>query len=159
VDPDRSSLRAGWAGTFSTATAAETDTLGERIAGALRPGDAVLLVGPLGAGKTCLVRGIAAALGVARDAVHSPSYTLVNEYPAAGGLRVVHGDGYRLADAAALDDLGLEEAQADGAIVLVEWPRGFVPPDAGATWRVEMTIDNAERRTIRVTPPLGRRPS
>jgi tRNA threonylcarbamoyladenosine biosynthesis protein TsaE len=143
-------------GTFATGTADETEALGKGIAGGLRPGDAVLLAGPLGAGKTCLVRGIAAALGVARDAVHSPSYTLVNEYAARGGLRVVHGDGYRLADDAALDDLGLEEAQADGAVVLVEWPRGFVPPAPAATWRVEMTIAADERRTIRVTPPPGR---
>ena len=143
-------------GTFTTIAAGETEALGRRIAGKLRPGDAVLLVGPLGAGKTCLVRGIATALGVAWDAVHSPSYTLVNEYPAHGGRRVVHGDGYRLADDAALDDLGLEESQAEGAIVLVEWPRGFVPPDPASTWRVEIVIDTDERRTIHVTPPPGR---
>jgi tRNA threonylcarbamoyladenosine biosynthesis protein TsaE len=149
-------MRANFAGTFTTGNAGETEALGERIANGLRPGDAVLLVGPLGAGKTCLVRGIAAALGVARDAVHSPSFTLVNEYPARGGLRVVHGDGYRLADDAALDDLGLEEAQAEGVIVLVEWPRGFVPPDPAATWRVEMVIAGDDRRTIRVTSPPRR---
>jgi len=143
---------------FTTTSADETEAIGKRIAAGLRPGDAVLLIGPLGAGKTCLVRGIAASLGVAPDAVHSPSFTLVNEYPVRGGLRVVHADGYRLADDATLDDLGLEEALGEEAILLVEWPRGFVPPDAAAAWRVEMVIDADERRTIHVTPP-GRPPA
>ncbi|MGD2062988.1 MAG: tRNA (adenosine(37)-N6)-threonylcarbamoyltransferase complex ATPase subunit type 1 TsaE [Nitrospirota bacterium] len=144
------------AGTFTTASADETEAVGQRIAAELGPGDVVLLAGALGAGKTCLVRGIAGALGVPSDAVHSPSYTLVNEYPARGGRRVVHADGYRLRDDATLDDLGLEESQEDGAIVLLEWPRGFVATDEATTWSVEMTIDDAERRTIRVTPPPGR---
>ena len=127
-----------------------------RIAETLRPGDVVLMIGPLGAGKTCLVRGIAAALGVAPVAVHSPSFTLVNEYAGRDGLRVVHADGYRLADDARLDDLGLEEAQGEGAILLVEWPRAFVPAAAARTWRVAIVIAGDQHRTIHVTPPPGR---
>jgi tRNA threonylcarbamoyladenosine biosynthesis protein TsaE len=144
--------------TFTAASAEDTVAVGGRIAVALRPGDAVLLIGPLGAGKTCLVRGIAAALGVAPVAVHSPSFTLVNEYAGRDGLRVVHADGYRLADGAPLDDLGLEEAQAEGAILLVEWPRRLTPPDASHTWRVELTVDEADQRTIHVEPPPARSP-
>ena len=142
--------------TFTTASAEETDAVGRRIGEGLRPGDAVLLIGPLGAGKTCLVRGIAAALGVAPVAVHSPSFTLVNEYAGRDGLRVVHADGYRLVDDAPLDDLGLEEAQAEGAILLMEWPRGFTPLDPDRAWRVEIAVDGEDRRTIRVTTPPGR---
>jgi len=142
--------------TFTTASAEETEAVGRRIGESLWPGDAVLLIGPLGAGKTCLVRGIAAALGVVPVAVHSPSFTLVNEYVGRYGLRVVHADGYRLADGAPLDDLGLEEAQAEAAIVLVEWPRRFTPPDTDRTWRVEIPMDEEDRRSIRVTPPPGR---
>ena len=142
--------------TFTTASAEETDAVGRRIGEGLRPGDAVLLIGPLGAGKTCLVRGIAAALGVAPVAVHSPSFTLVNEYAGRDGLRVVHADGYRLVDDAPLDDLGLEEAQAEGAILLMEWPRGFTPLDPDRAWRVEIAVDGEDRRTIRVTVPPGR---
>jgi tRNA threonylcarbamoyladenosine biosynthesis protein TsaE len=144
--------------TFSTSSAEETQAVGRRIGEGLRPGDAVLLMGPLGAGKTCLVRGIAAAVGVAPVAVHSPSFTLVNEYAGRDDLRVVHGDGYRLADDAPLDDVGLEEAQAEGAIVLVEWPRGFIPSEPDHTWRVEIAIDSEDRRTIRVTAPPERAP-
>jgi tRNA threonylcarbamoyladenosine biosynthesis protein TsaE len=139
--------------TWRTASAEQTEAVGGLIAEKLRPGDGVLLSGPLGAGKTCLARGIAAALGVPPVAVHSPSFTLVNEYVGRDGLRVVHGDGYRLADDATLDDLGLEEAQADGAILLVEWPRRFTPLAPDHTWRVEIATDGEERRTIRLTPP------
>jgi len=142
--------------TFTAASAGETEAVGGRIAAALRSGDTVLLGGPLGAGKTCLVRGIAAALGVAPTAVHSPSFTLVNEYPGRDGLRVVHADGYRLADDAPLDDLGLEETQKEGAILLLEWARRFTPPDPSRTWRVEITMDEEDRRTIRVTAPSDR---
>jgi len=142
--------------TIASAGEGETEAVGGRIAEGLRPGDAVLLIGPLGAGKTCLVRGIAAALGVAPVAVHSPSFTLVNEYAGRDGLRVVHADGYRLTDDAPLDDLGLEEAQEEGAIILVEWPRRFTPREASPTWRVEIIIDREERRTIHLIPPPGR---
>jgi len=144
--------------TFTTASAEETEAVGRRIAADLRPADTVLLSGPLGAGKTCLARGIAAALGVAPTAVHSPSFTLVNEYAGRDDLRVVHADGYRLADTAPLDDFGLEEAQMDGALLLVEWPRRFASPDPGRTWWVEITMDDEDRRTIRVTAPPGRSP-
>jgi len=141
--------------TFTTGSAEETEAVGRRLAADLRPGASVLLSGPLGAGKTCLARGIAAALGVAPRAVHSPSFTLVNEYAGRDGLRVVHADGYRLADDAPLDDFGLEEAQVEGAILLVEWPRGFASQDPDRTWSVEMTMDDEDRRTIRVTAPPG----
>ena len=143
--------------TWNTACTEETDAVGGRIAAALRPGDVVLLIGPLGAGKTCLVRGIAAALGVAPVAVHSPSFTVVNEYAGRDGLRVVHADGYRLADDARLDDLGLEEAQGEGAIVLVEWPRAFAPAEATRMWWVEIAIAGEDHRTVHVTPPPGQR--
>lgn len=142
--------------TFTTGSAEETEAVGRRIGGGVRPRDAVLLIGPLGAGKTCLARGIAAALGVAPVAVHSPSFTLVNEYAGRDGLRIVHADGYRLADDAPLDDLGLEEAQMEGALLLVEWPRGFASPDSARTWSVELRMGEEDRRTIRVTAPPGR---
>jgi len=144
--------------TFATASAEETEAVGGRLGEGLRQGDAVLLSGPLGAGKTCLARGIAAGLGVEPVAVHSPSFTLVNEYAGRDGLRVVHADGYRLADDAALDDLGLEEAQTEGSILLVEWPRGFVSSEPDRTWRVAIAMDEEDRRTIRVTAPPDRSP-
>lgn len=136
--------------TTVTTTPAESEAVGRGLAARLRPGDVVLLNGPLGAGKTRLVAGLAAGLGIDPTKVHSPSYTLVNEYQANDGRLLVHADGYRLADGAALDDLGLEEAAADGAVVAIEWPRGFTAP--GRVWRVAIEVAVKARR-ISITPP------
>ncbi len=97
-----------------------TEALGRAVAGALRPGDAVLLDGPLGAGKTSLARALLRA--ACRDPaleVPSPTYTLVQGYDSPLGP-ILHFDLWRLDGPAALDELGWDEAR-DG-IVLVEWP-------------------------------------
>ena len=105
---------------FRTNSPAQTVALGERLGGELDTGDLVALVGPLGAGKTVLVRGLARGLGVADErVVCSPTYVLVHEY--AGRVPVFHVDLYRLADPAGeLAGLGLEEMLRSG-VVLVEW--------------------------------------
>lgn len=94
-----------------------TEALGCAFAPELLPGDVVTLSGPLGAGKTRLVAGIAAGLGV-RSRVRSPSFTLVNEYRAAR-VPLFHLDLYRLETAGA-EGLGLEEMLEAGALI-VEW--------------------------------------
>ncbi len=97
-----------------------TARLGEDIAAALKPGDAVLVKGDLGAGKTTLARGLIRAL--ADDAaleVPSPTFTLVQTY--AGRLPLSHFDLYRLSASDELDELGFDEALKVGA-ALVEWP-------------------------------------
>jgi tRNA threonylcarbamoyl adenosine modification protein YjeE len=96
-----------------------TKALGARIAGALRPGDAVALSGDLGAGKTTLARAILASLGVT-EAVPSPTFTLVQSYDTPR-LSVSHFDLYRLKSAREMDELGLDEALESGA-ALIEWP-------------------------------------
>ncbi len=104
---------------------AATETLGRRIAGLLRAGDAVLLEGDLGAGKTALARALLRALS--HDPaleVPSPSYTLVQEYETGMGW-VRHFDLWRLDGPAGLAELGWEEAR-DG-VVLVEWPDRLGP--------------------------------
>jgi tRNA threonylcarbamoyladenosine biosynthesis protein TsaE len=106
--------------------AAAMRALGGEIAAGLRPGDVVLLHGDLGAGKTTLTQGIAAALGVAGVA-HSPTFTLVTEHPAtlAGGEAVTlyHLDLYRLDDPEELENVGWEELIAPaGGVTVVEWP-------------------------------------
>ncbi|MBW0089798.1 tRNA (adenosine(37)-N6)-threonylcarbamoyltransferase complex ATPase subunit type 1 TsaE [Pseudonocardia sp. KRD-184] len=106
---------------------ADTEALGERLAAGLAAGDLVVLSGPLGAGKTAFVRGLARGLGVSGP-VTSPTFVIAREHRAgARGVPLVHVDAYRLglaADVAAeLDDLDLDTDLAD-AVVAVEWGEG-----------------------------------
>jgi tRNA threonylcarbamoyladenosine biosynthesis protein TsaE len=109
---------------------ADTEALGERLAHGLGAGDLVVLSGPLGAGKTALVRGLARGLGVAGP-VTSPTFVIAREHrplPGGAGVPLVHVDAYRLgssgADVAAeLDDLDLDTDLAQ-AVVAVEWGEG-----------------------------------
>lgn len=105
-------------------TAEDTEELGGRLARALPAADAALAVlylsGELGAGKTTFARGFLRALGVA-DAVPSPTYTLLELYPA-GALTIVHVDLFRVRNAAELESLGLREWARTGHVWLIEWP-------------------------------------
>jgi tRNA threonylcarbamoyladenosine biosynthesis protein TsaE len=107
-----------------TRTAEETEELGARLARA-RPASGaplavVYLSGELGSGKTTFARGFARAAGV-RAPVRSPTYTLLEPYPAGGGT-LIHLDLYRLRSPAELDSLGLREWAAPGHVWLIEWP-------------------------------------
>ncbi len=97
---------------------ATTKAVGAALVRILVPGDLVGLTGDLGAGKTRLVQGALAALGV-QEPVISPTFMLVREYE--GDLPVNHVDAYRLAGAAELEDLGVEEVFTPDAVVFVEW--------------------------------------
>ena len=117
--------------TVELPTAADTEALGERLAAGLGAGDLVVLAGPLGAGKTVLVRGLARGLGV-EGRVTSPTFVIAREHrplPGGAGVPLVHVDAYRLglgadADIAAeLDDLDLDTDLA-AAVVAVEWGEG-----------------------------------
>ena len=101
-----------------TASAAETESLGARLAAALRAGDVVGIAGELGAGKTTFVRGACRALGVA-EPVASPSFTIGHLYDAR--VPVAHLDLYRVAGIEA-EDWGDLEPYFDGTIAFVEWP-------------------------------------
>ncbi|UOV99686.1 tRNA (adenosine(37)-N6)-threonylcarbamoyltransferase complex ATPase subunit type 1 TsaE [Agrococcus sp. SCSIO52902] len=121
----------------SVADADAMELLGERIGAVLRAGDAVLLIGPLGAGKTTLTRGIGRALG-ARGTVQSPTFVIARTHRTAAGPDLQHVDAYRLGDEAELDDLDLD---LDGAITVAEW--GAPLEHALESWlRVE--IDRGE---------------
>jgi tRNA threonylcarbamoyl adenosine modification protein YjeE len=109
----------GFAGDFPLAGLAETAALGGRIATGLGIGDAVALEGDLGAGKTTLARAILEGLGVTED-VPSPTFTLVQQYETPT-LAVRHYDFYRIEEPSEVNELGLDEALDEGA-VLIEWP-------------------------------------
>jgi len=97
----------------------ETANVGKQLAAELTAGSVVLLFGDLGAGKTAFVRGLAEGLGVSRDEVSSPTFTLVQEYRG-GRLTLFHVDLYRLNDPREIDDLGLDEI-ADEGVLAIEW--------------------------------------
>jgi tRNA threonylcarbamoyladenosine biosynthesis protein TsaE len=127
----------------------ETLALGQRLASILQPGDVLLLNGRLGTGKTLLTGGIAEGLGITVP-VSSPSFVLARRYDD-GFLPLIHADVYRLGSIAELDDLELEEAAADG-VLIVEW--GEAVGSALTTDRLEVyiTIDGENGRTFRFEP-------
>lgn len=128
------------------ASAAFGASLAERV----RPGDAITLAGPLGAGKTSLARGLLGALGLVGDAP-SPSFAIVQPYaPPEVRLPVLHVDLYRITDAAELDELGLHDA-ADEAVLIVEWPERAGPGYWPHALSLEIAIvGDARRLTARV---------
>lgn len=141
-------------------SAEETERMGESLGALLQPGDVVALLGELGAGKTVLVRGIAAGFGCDRSDVHSPSFTLANEYachrggrPGVGGIGVrhlAHLDLYRIRSEEELPSIGWDEYMDCRHVVVVEWadraPR-WLPHDH---LRVTLDVLGPDRRRLRV---------
>jgi tRNA threonylcarbamoyladenosine biosynthesis protein TsaE len=140
-------------GEWVTASPEETHRLGEHFGNSLAGGEVVLLDGPLGAGKTIFVKGMAAALGIDDEEVTSPSFTLVNRYE--GRLTLYHLDLYRLPEgAAAAHAVDLDELLTDtSASIVIEWGarmgRYPLPP---LVWRVSITGDGEDPRRITISP-------
>jgi tRNA threonylcarbamoyladenosine biosynthesis protein TsaE len=130
----------------------ETFDLGEDLGRDLSGGEIILLNGPLGAGKTMLVKGIAAALGIDQEDVTSPSFTLVNPHP--GRLLLYHIDLYRLDEGAtAAHAVDLDEILTDeNAVVIIEWAErlGHYPLPADV-WRISISGDGDEPRRIAIS--------
>ena len=136
--------------TFQTRSPKGTYELGRKLAERFTAGDCVALVGPLGAGKTALVRGIALGLGLADERmVSSPTFVLIQEYPAR--VPVYHVDLYRLADATAeLSDLGIDEMLADG-VVLIEWADRAEASLPRPRWCIEISPTGGSARQFQLT--------
>ena len=105
--------------TVITKSPEQTELLGKKLAAFLRPGDVIAYYGDLGAGKTAFTRGLAAGLGI-REAVTSPTYTIVNEY-LSGRMPLFHFDMYRLSSSEELFDIGWEDYLSRGGVCAVEW--------------------------------------
>jgi|SRR6266496_3484027 len=135
-----------------SSSAEETFNFGRQVGERLNGGEILLLSGPLGAGKTVLIKGICAALGIDDEEVTSPTFTLVN--PHEGRLRLYHIDLYRLdegetaAHAVDLDDMLSEET----AVIVIEWPErlGRYPLPATA-WQILIRGDGDAVRRISIT--------
>ncbi len=137
-------------------SAAQMRGLGRRLAALLRPGDLVVLIGTLGAGKTTLVQGIGQGLGV-RGPVTSPTFVIARVHPSAGtGPALVHADAYRLGSRAEVDDLDLD-TDLESSVTVVEWGDGLVEDLAESQLEVTITLAGAsgppgsdEARTVRL---------
>jgi tRNA threonylcarbamoyladenosine biosynthesis protein TsaE len=138
-------------GEFVSHNEVETFALGQRIGEHLSGGEIILLSGPLGAGKTILVKGIASALGLDAEDVTSPSFTLVN--PHQGRLLIYHIDLFRLDEgASAAHAVDLDEILTDEkAVVIIEWAErmGRYPLPANVT-RISISGDGDEPRKISI---------
>ena len=122
-----------------------TRAVAATLAATLVAGDVVLLHGDLGAGKTVFVKGLAEGLGLDPDAVTSPTFTLVHEYPG-GRLPLVHLDLYRI-DRIELDDVGFDPALAESGVLVVEWAERLARDVAGAV-TVRITDLGGDARRI-----------
>jgi tRNA threonylcarbamoyladenosine biosynthesis protein TsaE len=134
-------------GHLVTGSAAATRRLGRRLGRAAPPGTWVALVGPLGAGKTQVAKGVAEGLGV-RSVVNSPTFIIVNEHT--GRLPLFHVDAYRLTDADEARQAGVFDERQSGGVTVVEWAErldGWLPADL---LRIELDPDPSEanRRQI-----------
>ncbi|MCV7203516.1 tRNA (adenosine(37)-N6)-threonylcarbamoyltransferase complex ATPase subunit type 1 TsaE [Mycolicibacterium peregrinum] len=144
------------AGTAELATTEDTIALGATLGAGLKAGDVVVLSGPLGAGKTVMAKGIAAAMDVDGPVV-SPTYVLARVHPArqAGRPAMVHVDMYRLLDHPGVDLLGELDAldldtDLDDAVVVVEWGEGLAErlSDHHLDIRIERDTDTETRTVI-----------
>lgn len=141
--------------TVITKSPEQTELLGKKLAAFLRPGDVIAYYGDLGAGKTAFTRGLAAGLGI-REAVTSPTYTIVNEY-LSGRMPLFHFDMYRLSSSEELFDIGWEDYLARGGVCAVEWSENVEDALEEDTIRVDIRrgdTDQQRRISIQGGPTL-----
>lgn len=124
-------------------TEEETLAAGRALAECVGPGVTLALDGPLGAGKTCFVKGLAEAMGENPGAVSSPTFPIVHEY-LDGAL--VHLDLYRIESAAELEELGIEDSLSVPGVRVIEWAAKFPKALPASAWHLDFTIEGDFRR-------------
>ncbi len=125
---------------LKTTSAEETHAVGARLGRLLRPGVLVALIGPLGAGKTCFVQGLAEGLGI-EGVITSPTFVLMRLHR--GEVALCHVDAYRLSDAEELLDLGFDDWLAE-SVVALEWADTVI--EVLPRERIEVVIDYADHQ-------------
>jgi tRNA threonylcarbamoyladenosine biosynthesis protein TsaE len=137
---------------ITTNSANETVEFGRKFGSQLKGGEVIALVGPLGAGKTHLIKGIVAGLGAedAANEVTSPTFVLVNEYE--GRLEVYHLDAYRLDSIAQFEQIGFDDYCHPGSVVLIEWADKVEQALTGVNYvKIELSHLGLTARKIRIT--------
>ncbi len=136
--------------TITSHSPQETMELGRKIGAQLRGGEVFAICGPLGSGKTHLIKGIAAGAGAAdRESVTSPTFVLVNQY--AGRFDLYHIDAYRLDSIAEFETLGFDDFCYPESVVLIEWADKIAPALRGIeAIRVDLAHAGAHQRVIRL---------
>jgi tRNA threonylcarbamoyladenosine biosynthesis protein TsaE len=130
-------------------TPEDTHALGRALADLLAPGDLVVLVGPLGAGKTALTQGIGAGLAV-REPVTSPTF-VISRVHRGGRVPLVHVDAYRLGGVADVDDLDLD-ASTEESVTVVEWGQGLVERLTDEHLEIRLDRGDDDVRTALLVP-------
>lgn len=133
-------------------SAEQMEQLGSKLAGLLKPGDLVLLAGPLGAGKTTLTRGIGRGL-MAEGTIQSPTFVLARTHRIPNG-KLVHVDAYRLSSAVELDDLDID---FENSIVIVEWARDYLAGYSENFLTVEIDRTQEDDERVVTITPTGKR--
>ena len=135
--------------TLTSDAPARTNEVGAAIGACLRAGDLLRLFGELGAGKTCLVRGIARGMGIDAGVVHSPTYTIANEYRAPRAL-LHHVDAYRINSDDDLDAIGWDHITDGTGVLCIEWPERLGDAVIGSSLDVTLHHAGEEVRTIEI---------
>ncbi|MFN0092650.1 MAG: tRNA (adenosine(37)-N6)-threonylcarbamoyltransferase complex ATPase subunit type 1 TsaE [Acidimicrobiales bacterium] len=140
--------------TARTTSAEETRALAAALAELARPGDLLLLVGDLGAGKTAFVQGFGRALGVA-EPITSPTFTLHRQY--VGRLELNHIDVYRLEQIEETLDIGLAELLDSGAVTVIEWGDAILPVLPAEFLEVRLILGEGDDERLVSLRPVGQR--
>lgn len=127
----------------------ETRKFGRNLAKQLKEKDVVCIYGELGAGKTCLVKGIVDGLGLTTEYVRSPTFAIINKYN--GKSPVYHLDFYRIESASEIEELGIDEFSGKEGITLIEWPEKIVKYLPETRWEIKIDVLGENKRSFNVS--------